>query len=58
MPAMCHCHRSRNYPFCDGSHKGSKGTLNKDPQIQEKKENFIFTPNIATEKSAAEEENI
>lgn len=55
---MCHCHRSRNYPFCDGSHKGNKGTLNDQPQTQEQRENFIFTPQIVQTESATEEENI
>jgi len=35
MPAMCHCNMSRNYPFCDNSHKkvSSSGTI--DPKQAE-----------------------
>lgn len=30
MPAMCHCNMSKNYPFCDSSHKkiNSAGIVN------------------------------
>lgn len=58
MPAMCHCHKSRKFPYCDGSHKGNKGTLNDTPDIEQTVQNFIFKPQIVQAKSAAEEENI
>jgi CDGSH-type Zn-finger protein len=37
MPAMCHCNMSRNYPFCDNSHKkvSPAGTIK-----QEQSESF------------------
>jgi CDGSH-type Zn-finger protein len=58
MPAMCHCHKSRKYPYCDGSHKGNKGTLKDEPQIEDKIQDFIFDARIVTTKSATEEETI
>jgi CDGSH-type Zn-finger protein len=58
MPAMCSCHMSKKFPFCDGSHKGNKGTLKDTSEVEQKIQNFIFDPQLVTGKSAAEEETI
>lgn len=35
MPAMCHCNMSRNYPFCDSSHKKiGQGTVKQEDSEQ------------------------
>lgn len=32
MPAMCHCNMSKNYPFCDNTHKkiAPQGSISKE----------------------------
>jgi CDGSH-type Zn-finger protein len=49
---------SKKFPFCDGSHKGNKGTLKDTSEVEQKIQNFIFDPQLVTGKSAAEEETI
>jgi CDGSH-type Zn-finger protein len=35
MPAMCHCNMSRNYPFCDNTHKKYRASGTIEPEQAE-----------------------